>query len=116
MITMGNLNENGAKFFGMGASNSGGGGGEFRVIGESTDGVTITVDKTVEEIKSAYDSGMNVTCLAMSEIYRLTKLNENAATFSNWAMFDDLLTIIEIWVWADGTTELRMGSVNMNNK
>lgn len=115
MITMGNLNENGAKFFGMGAGSSGGG-GEFRVVGVSTDGMSITVDKTHAEIKSAYESSMNVTCFAMNDIYHLAKLTDMAAVFNNWAMFDDLLALTEIWVWADGTTELRMRSVNMDNK
>lgn len=53
MITMGNLNENGAKFFGIGASSSGGGGSDKVIVTISTGETGYTSDKTIDEIFEA---------------------------------------------------------------
>lgn len=60
MITMGNLNENGAKFFGMGAS-SGSSGGVLVVTLTNDDNGNIVADKTFDEISAAIEAGMAVT-------------------------------------------------------
>lgn len=81
MITMGNLNENGAKFFGMGASSGGSGGDLFIIkmqIDENWNGegpAMVTVDKTMDEIYEAKQAGKAMYLFEGTFMFPVTSLD-----------------------------------------
>ena len=58
------------------------GGGRFDINVTSIDGSTCTLDKTFDEIKSAYDSGMVVSVICDDLIIYLSSIYDDTATFN----------------------------------
>lgn len=74
------------------------GGGRFDINATPNDGSTCTLDKTFDEIKSAYDSGMVVSVIFDDFILHLSSIDDHSAIFNGIMDTGSNVLITKIYV------------------
>ena len=88
------------------------GGGRFDINATIVDSSVCTLDKTFEEIRSAYNDGMVVNVMIMGNILTLSAILESGINFTSVLDGERNFTILTVYVTPDNTAHYSMTNIN----
>ena len=88
------------------------GGGRFDINATIVDSSVCTLDKTFEEIRSAYNDGMVVNLMMTGNIFTPSAILENGINFTSVSDGERNLTILTVYVTPDNTAHYIMKNIS----